>query len=308
MPNTAGNDFRGKTIKRERLLRPFPEFDGVTSTTNDGYSWYHSLQLRIDKRFSRGFTVQANYTFSKFMEATDLLNQDDPRPTRTISDSERPHRLAVSGIYEFPFGKGRRFFSGINPALSKLISGWQLSGIYQYQSGAPLTFGNFIFNGNIQDIVIPGSQRSIGRWFNRQGFVALRAPNGDVVLVQGKPQWVDYNDPCKNKPSCATVLPSPVGFNRDSKFQLVNNVRTFPTRFGFIRGDHINNVDLSILKNTGIGEKKTLQFKFEAVNAFNHPLFPVPNMGPANLEFGSISSSNQANYPRRIQVTAKFLF
>ncbi|HXN22051.1 MAG TPA: carboxypeptidase-like regulatory domain-containing protein [Candidatus Dormibacteraeota bacterium] len=267
LPATAGTTFRATRIRRDRLLRPFPEFDNVTASANDGYSWYHSLQLRLEKRFSRGFTVQGNYTFSKFMEASELLNTDDPRPTRSISDADRPHRLAVSGIYEFPFGKGRRFLSGVSPVIAKLISGWQVSGIYQYQSGAPIGFGNIIFTGNIADLALPAGRRTTKRWFNPDA-----------------------------------------GFNKIPGEQLESNVRTFPLRFSFLRTDRINNFDLSVLKNTAIGEKKSLQFRFEAVNAFNHPLFPGPNTSPLSPNFGSISSSNQANYPRRVQVTAKFLF
>ena len=115
-------------INRLRLLRPFPQFDEVNTTTNEGYSWYHSLQVNMNKRFSKGYTLGLNYTFSKFMQATEFLNGDDPRPHEIISDSDRPHRFSLSGIYELPFGKGRKFFADVNKAASYVISGWQISG------------------------------------------------------------------------------------------------------------------------------------------------------------------------------------
>jgi len=166
MPAGASGTFTGTNISRERLLRPFPQFDSVTTSSHDGYSWYHSFQSRIDKRFSKGYTLTWNYTWSKFMQASELLNAADLRPYETISDLDRPHRVSMSGIYEFPFGRGRRFGANVNPVLSGIISGWQLSGIYAYQSGAPLGWGNIIFYGNIKDIALPSDQRTIDRWFN----------------------------------------------------------------------------------------------------------------------------------------------
>ena len=140
----------------------------VYTTEYQGYSWYHSLQLGLRKRFSRGYTVDGNYTFSKFMQATELLNGGDLRPTEILSESDRPHRLNISGILELPFGAGRRFGNGLNPVLSRIVSGWQLNGIYAYQSGAMLEWGNIIFTGDINDIRLAGSQQGVERWFNTE--------------------------------------------------------------------------------------------------------------------------------------------
>ncbi len=74
MPVTAGTAFRGVNIIRERLLRPYPQFDAVNTTTNEGLSWYHALQAGLEKRFSAGYTIGMNYTFSRFTEQIDFLN------------------------------------------------------------------------------------------------------------------------------------------------------------------------------------------------------------------------------------------
>lgn len=172
MPASAGSAFRSSTIARQQLLRPYPQFGSVTTTTNDGYSWYHSLQANVNKRFSQGYTFGLSYTWSKFMEAISYLNAADPLPTEAISDFDRTHRLTVNGIYELPFGKGRRLLSNVNTFGSYFISGWQLSGVYQYQSGAPINFGNIFFTGSFDDIDLPNGQRSTDRWFNTAaGFV-----------------------------------------------------------------------------------------------------------------------------------------
>jgi hypothetical protein len=98
------------------------------------------------------------------------------------------------------------------------------------------------------------------------------------------------------------------GFEKAAGNQLASNIRTFPLRFGFIRADKINNWDLSLIKNTRFTERLNFQFKFEALNAMNHPLFPAPNTTPTVAAFGQVVASNQANYPRRIQLTGKFIF
>jgi hypothetical protein len=88
----------------------------------------------------------------------------------------------------------------------------------------------------------------------------------------------------------------------------VSNVRTFPLRLGNVRTHAINNIDLSVIKKTQILEGKNLEFRAEFINAFNHPLLPAPNTTVTGAAFGQIIASNQANYPRRIQLTLKFTF
>jgi len=268
MPATASPALRGATIARERLLRPYPQFDAVNTTTNEGRSWYHSLQLRLEKRFSRGYTVGANYTFSRSTEAIVLLNPADPAPTKVVSDLDVPHRLTMSGIWELPFGRGRRFGADSHAVAAAIISGWQITGIYAYQMGTPIfDLGNALFTGNLDDIALPADERSVARWFN-----------------------VD------------------AGFNRIPAQQLGSNVRTFPLRLDSVRIDGINNVDLSLIKNTRIFRGSTLQIRAEALNAFNRPQFPGPNFAPTSAAFGRISSSVQRNYARRTQIMVKLLF
>lgn len=284
LPAGAISAFTASTIAAERLLRPYPQFDTITGTSYEGYSWYHGLQLSAEKRFAKGFTITANYTFSKFMQATELLNAADLMPVETISDQDYPHRIAVSSIWELPFGRGKALFSSTGPLASRFISGWQLSGIWTFQSGAPInwnlsnigqpnqTANAISFIGNISDIDLASDQRTIGlggRWFNpAAGFVTAST------------QQIDTS----------------------------RQLRTFPLRFASLRNDKVNNYDFALIKNTRIVEGKELQFRAEALNAFNHPLFPTPNTTPTAAAFGQVSASTQANYPRRLQIGLKFLF
>jgi len=153
-------------ISRANLLRPYPHFGDMSVNEPVGYSWYHSLQVRGEKRFASGFSLQTAYTFSKFMQATEFLNPTDPTPYRVISDVDRPHVFTFSGLWELPFGRGRRFGRSMPSVANALAGGWQLNGAIIRQAGPPLAFGNIIFNGNLKDIPLPKSQRSVDRWFN----------------------------------------------------------------------------------------------------------------------------------------------
>jgi hypothetical protein len=106
-----------------------------------------------------------SYTWSKTMEAIGYLNPTDTRLEEVISSQDRTHRLAVTWLYELPFGKGKHWLSANGP-VSKVVGGWQLQGIYTAQSGAALGFGNAIFLGDLHNIPLPRDQRTVDRWFN----------------------------------------------------------------------------------------------------------------------------------------------
>ncbi|MGH9675151.1 MAG: carboxypeptidase regulatory-like domain-containing protein [Bryobacteraceae bacterium] len=258
IPAFDGSSLAGSTTTVSQLLTPLPHFFTVNANDDIGYSWYHSFQARVDKRFSRGFTIQLAYTWSKFMEAIELLNPFETRPTEVISPQDRPQHIAISGIYEIPVGRGRKFLGGSRGAVDHLLGGWTFQGIYQGQSGPPIGFGNIGFYGaSLRDIVLPESQRKTERWFNINA-----------------------------------------GFERDAARQLASNVRTFPLRLTGLRADGFNQFDLSIFKNFRITERVTLQLRAEAQDALNHAMFGVPNNVPANTLFGQVTATQFAEQRR----------
>ncbi len=255
----------GSTVSRSQLLRPYPQFTGVSSDLNQGYSWYHSMQVRFEKRFAKGLSSTLSHTWAKMMEARSYLNSTDPMPEEVISDQDRQHRTAITMIYELPFGRGKRWGGSADRVVSGLAGGWQVQGIYSYQTGEPLGFGNAIFTGDLKDIPLARGERSIDRWFN-----------------------VD------------------AGFERNSSKQLGSNIRTMPSRFSGIRGAPQNNWDLSFIKNTTLKESIRLQFRAEAINAFNHAQFMAPNTSPSSTAFGTVT--DEYSWPRVIQFGLKVLF
>lgn len=155
-------------ISRENLLKPFPQFGGVNTTTYQGYSWYHSLQVRAARRVSTTLGINGSFTWSRNMAATAFLNSSDDLPYRSLASFDRPFRVTASIMYQLPFGRRRFFLSGAPRWLDMAIGGWQLSTIYIFQSGQPLAWGDMIYYDD--PVNIPKVSRSVDHWFNTAGF------------------------------------------------------------------------------------------------------------------------------------------
>ncbi|MCS7023411.1 MAG: TonB-dependent receptor [Bryobacteraceae bacterium] len=166
MPEFAGTALANQRVGVAQLLRPYPHFGSITFTTPAGFSYFHSLQLAVEKRMSNGLSFQSSWTWSKFMQATDYRNDVDDLPEKVISDQDYTHRFVLSAIYELPFGRNRRFFPAWAGWRQALFGGWQLQGWYEGQTGDALGFGNAIFTGSLKEIPLPVSQRRAERWFN----------------------------------------------------------------------------------------------------------------------------------------------
>lgn len=261
------NSIYGTTITRRNLLKNYNEFSSVKIIGDpSGYSWYHSLQTRIERRLANSWTVQASYTWSKAMEATEFLNVSDPRPYENLGSLDRTHRLTGSGIWELPFGHKRKWGSDWNRGLDFLAGGWQLGGIYQHQSGAPLTFSTArIFNGDLHGIVLPEDQRSVDHWFT---------PAAQAGFETSGSKQLDIN----------------------------SQIRTFPLRFSSVRGPNQDRWDFSMIKNFRINERMVTQFRAETFNALNHPNLYDPNTDPTSSSWGSITGQDT---PRSWQMSLK---
>jgi hypothetical protein len=129
------------------------------------------MQARIQKRFSSSFTTSLVFTWSKMMEATGYLNDSDLMPEHVISDQDRPRRLVLTGLWRLPFGRGRRWANSLPGAVDRVIGGWQIQGMSEFQSGPALGFGNSILVANLSDVALPAGERSLRKWFNTSAFV-----------------------------------------------------------------------------------------------------------------------------------------
>src|SRR5262249_2120638 len=142
------------TIQAQQLLLPYPQYTGVSENVAYlGNATYHSLQMKVEKRFSQGGTVLAAYTFSKMITDVETLTSwldtgfggngslQDPhnlRNEKALSSYDSRSRLTVSYALDLPFGKGKKYLNSTNPVASRVISGWSASGTSTFQDGFPL--------------------------------------------------------------------------------------------------------------------------------------------------------------------------
>lgn len=146
-----GTTLNGSTMTVAQLLQPFPEFVGATglleSYANAGSSDFHSLNVRVQKRFSKGLQLISSYQHSRLMSAVTQLNSSLTTLARMVDTADRPNRFVCSFVYDLPFGRGKVIGTQSAPWLDRLVGGWELSGIATIQSGAPLSWGNVIYLG-----------------------------------------------------------------------------------------------------------------------------------------------------------------
>jgi len=146
--------FSGKSATIAQALVPFPQYNGISDVWgNVGNTSFNSMQIMLGQRTWQGVTFNVNYTYAKAIGDVDTSRGGYPLPAgvvvgstqsyaanridRTWQSNAQKERLVVYGVWELPFGKGRRFSGG--PAFVRPITtGWQLSSIFQYNSGAPL--------------------------------------------------------------------------------------------------------------------------------------------------------------------------
>ena len=273
----------GTTTTVAQLLSKYPEFPlGYTSggfsgsggvleqNVNLGSSYFHSLNVRVQRRLSGGITLIGNYVFSKLMDQTTWLNDTDPRPEKRIGVFDHTHRGVITVTYALPVGKGRAV--GIESRwLNRLVGGWQLNAIYTKQSGQPFT------------------------WMGTSSTTI-----GDLVYFGDK---LNFNPRETNGLAFNTSA-----FDTRTANQFAYHIRTFSTTFSSLRGDGTNEINASMLKNINFTDsgKRYFQLRFETFNLFNHPSFQFPQLAPTNSAFGLITA--QSNKSRSVQLTGRIVF
>jgi hypothetical protein len=252
-PLSGTNSIYGTTTSRSSILRPYPQFSSLTVSDPVGYTWYHSLQMRAEKRFAHGYNFQMAYTWAKTMDATSFLNASDPVPYRRVPSLDRPQRIAFSALWDLPVGRGRSWGGSMPKPVDLLVGGWRLGMVLQLQSGPPLGWGDIwtLFTGNPDNVKLPGDQRSVDRWFN-----------------------ID------------------AGFNRNSAQQLASNIRYSSPAFSNLRADRQERTDFSIVKSFPVKERLKFEFRAEGINAWNHPNLFSPNTSPTASTFGTITQQD----------------
>ncbi len=169
-----------------QAAKPYPAFGGVDLYQNIAHNWYNSAQLKVERRFSGGLSFTLAYAFSKIMSenGADTVGTI-PTPfapdgyNRGRSSYDHTHILSSNVVWEIPVGRGQRVGASMNPVANAVVGGWELSAIYLFSSGDPLTFnapGASLGNGWGTRANVVGdpslSNPSAGLWFNPNAFTA----------------------------------------------------------------------------------------------------------------------------------------
>ncbi|HVF88109.1 MAG TPA: carboxypeptidase-like regulatory domain-containing protein [Pyrinomonadaceae bacterium] len=294
--------FTSTTISRAQLLRQFPQINGLNVQRVPEVSLkYHHMETSLTQRLTRGVSFMATYQWASSQVKDFLQNEFDAERVYRQNTNYRPHSLRLNGLIELPFGEGRRFFSGGGIA-GKLLGGWQVTPIYYLQSGRVYDFGNvFFFGEDTRDIKLPDDERTRHRWFNTRLFPRFRDTSRGETLAAWRDR-IRQLVPAQYLPTGRTYDTvvetdfAPAGFH----------TRVFPSRFNWLRGDIMSQVDVNIAREFPITENTRLEFRTDLINALNSVQWNNPNTDPASSDFGRVTS--QYNTPRWIQFQMRLTF
>ncbi len=275
--------YPGFTGSLAQALRPFPQYLTVGTSSSDVYGFgnHNSLQIKVEKRLSKGLFVLASYVWAKTLTnvnsdiggGVSLRDNYNYQLNKSLATYDVPSRFVSAVNYELPFGPGKSFLKG-GGVTGKLVGGWQINSIMSYASGEPL-------------LVSVANSLPL--------FNSLNLPNVNPAIT---PRLTNSGfDPAKNLALDINAFSIPPAFTFGNASSVLPNARAFPNF----------NENFGIIKRTYFTERVNLEFRFEMFNAFNRVRFgnPAANVSePVN--FGKVTS--QSNAPRQGQFALKLNF
>ncbi len=277
-PNTYTFNAQGLPVVGARELAALNLNGDIQILENLGRSNYNSFQAKLEKRFSRGLTVLASYTYGKALtDSVDHLSTSGAGNGVDVGEYKEPQdphnrrleygpaefdvaqRFVMSGVWQLPFGRSRAIGRNWSRAVDLALGGWEFSPIFTWQGGLPLTMNQSqIVNiggerrsrpNRIADGTLPSDQRTVDRWFDTNAFVALTATTPNQIFGN--------------------------------------------SGVGVVRGPGVVNFDFNLAKDFAITERVKIQFRSEFFNALNHSNFGVPGV-TFGTGFGQIVSAADA--------------
>ena len=285
--NVPGSPLDNPTVQANYLLSPYPQYLGSVQSFRkpQAQSKYNAMTLKVDKRFSGGFSLLASFTWSKqFDNSASAVNYLGPG-SQTFENQYAPQNewalgaqnvsriLVVSAIYELPFGHGKALFSNANSIVNRIIGGWQFVTLTTFSDGTPIVLGSAT------------DETGLLGYSKRPAWTGQNPAIGDQSLKH----WFNTS-----------------AFSQPAPFTLGNAPRTLDS----VNNPGVNNWNISFFKNNYFGaeNKYNLQFRVEMFDAFNHPQFGAPDAGVNDGNFGVVSSMGSFYTPRNIQLALKFNF
>lgn len=310
-------------------LRRFNPNWNPTLESHVGFSNSNSAQLQVERRFSQGLSFQAFYVFTRALTTTDAAGFGSGgdgasvpenknilgNPSLTMDQRMRmvyynsaavpPHQIKWNGIYDLPFGRGKKFGDGVSKAVDQIIGGWQIAFIGYWQSGNWMSVANYLW----ADPNLSADQRLSLNYAGTNSVLYFRG-DFDPTLAKGVDQsrlqaLVPVN---RAQRAIHPVSSNGTTYNNQVQAKLANGQvvnASITDNFtwnakNFLLGPRSWSEDLSIFKYFSITERIKLRLTGDFFNAFNHP-----NDNNPNTTTGLINMSSQKNDPRIIQLTGR---
>jgi len=264
------------------VLRPYKGFAIIALGENAARSEYNGLQIEVNRRFIRGLSYGLSYTYSKSMDNCSdrrcrIVNPWDDRIMWGPSDFDTRHIAVINFIYQLPLLRGRK------DILQKTLGGWQITGVAQFQTGAPFS------------VVTSDDFAGIGAVGEAQPWEMLgdpKLPRGERKFSQGAG---DQNFWFRTKLPDGSPLFTPPAAGTFSKTQTRN----------LLRNPGFQNWNAAIFKDFGVTETHKLQFRAEFFNFPNHPNWGGADANPRSATFGKVTSKGGE---RNIQLALRYNF
>jgi hypothetical protein len=298
-----------------QALRPFPQYGNFNQEDNSftpdrsGNSTYHAMDVQVNERLASGLSFLVSYTVSKNLTDADSAgpgvagfigtnsyigqNSYDRKKEKAVSELDVPQSLVASFFYELPFGHGKKYLGGGPGVVSRVLSGWSVSGILSYKSGQPTEVYGPCTANSAENVL-----------FAACNFTGIARVN----VIPGVAQTNKSSDFNPN----TTSFFNAAAFSLPADFTFGNEGRSLPAARNF----GVKNEDFTIGKKTRIAEGSFIDFKASFFNAFNRHIFQAPGgfstpfgtpfqaagtpgcTGPFACGFGAVTSTSG---PRTIQ-------
>lgn len=294
LTQSVANPFYGKggvgvigtaNVQNSQLLLPYPTYGTISQLFDDNdKAKYYSMVVKAQKRFSKGLSLLSTFTWSRNWDESsggpgNTLNAGNLGPQNpydvaaeyAFANIDSPLRWTTAASYELPFGKGKRFLTN-GSVLNSIAGGWVVNAVSIMQTGFPLQISQAT---NYNSAFGYASQRPNATGVSPQTSGSLESRLNDYI--------------------------NPAAFSTAPEFTFGDLGRTIG-----MRGPGQANWDLSVFKNFLIKETFKAQFRCEALNALNTPLFYGPNVSFGSSSFGKITA--QANFSRQLQLALRLSF
>ena len=247
---------------------------GANATGNRGFTTYNALQLQYRRRLSDGVQFDANYALAKAFES-EHYSFRVPRELNRVTGGEGDvtHAFKATGVWELPFGQGRRFAGGVGAGMDRLVGGWQLSGTTRIQSGRLFDLGNVRVVGMTTDEV--------------QKLFKLRMVN-DTIVYAWPQDIIDETIKAYSTSATSATGYGALGAPSGRYFAPANHpgcVETIANDYGecaqrslVVTGPLVANVDMSLRKRVNITGRVVYEFSLDVFNVFNRITW-VPTVG-----------------------------